>query len=246
MAEQEYIEKEFSDGSPRLELMGLLNNLRAYYWKRDWDSSFLLRIARFSLYTYYKAKLTIAQAGYTSKTIAIYFRKQGAKIGEHCDIQVNSLSTEPYLVSIGNHVFISPGVTFHTHDGGVWIFRDKIPGVRVYGTITVEDNCLIGRNAQLLPNVHIGRNSIVGAGSVVISDIAPNSIVMGVPARTIGSVPKYEENCLAKWKEQNLPDLPFEANYGWWLYKENKEKLRKHLTDLFMNQGKKEGKEDEK
>ena len=152
----------------------------------------------------------------------------------------SSLGTEPYLVTIGSHVFISEGVVFHTHDGGVWIFRDEIPDIRVHGTIIIEDNCLIGRNAMLLPDIRIGRNSIVGAGSVVISDVPPNSIVTGVPARAISSIEKYKEKCIARWKEQKPPDLYIEPGGNWWdskHSKENKQKVRRHLTNLFRNQG---------
>lgn len=187
-----------------------------------------------------KCRDGIFYSGFNSRTIAEYFRRRGAQIGEDCDISVTSLGTEPYLVSIGNHVFISKGVDFHTHDGGVWILRNKAPGIRVYGLITIEDNCIIGQNAVILPNVHIGRNSVVGAGSVVISDIPPNSIVMGVPARIISSISKYETKCLDKWNVQKLPDLNIEKDPEWWHFKDNQRKLREHLTDLFAQQRKSE------
>ena len=208
--------------------------------------SFVRWIPPFLWRTIKRFRRFIVRARYNSYTIAEYYRKQGAQIGENCDISTNSLWPEPYLVSIGNHVFISTGVAFHTHDGGVWIFRENNPGIRVYGTITIEDNCIIGRNVQLLPDIRIGRNSIVGANSVVISDIPPNSIVMGVPARVISSIPKYEENCLAKWKAQRPPDLHIEEGLEWWTSRKNRQKLRKHLTNLFMNQRKAGGEEVEK
>jgi len=225
--------------------MTIVENLRYFLTRRHRPkggskTSLILWVTYFCWNTFKKVKSAIILAGYSSRTIAAYFRKQGAQIGEDCDILITHLGPEPYLISIGNHVFISPGVYFHTHDGGVWVFRDKIPGIRVYGTITIEDNCLIGRDVQLLPNIRIGRNSIVGAGSVVVTDVPPNSIVMGIPARVISSNQKYEEKCLAKWNEQKLPDLPFNADYGWWLSQENKKKLRRHLMNMFKDQGKSE------
>jgi len=193
------------------------------------------------LRTIRKIKSEILRARYVgSSTIAEYLRKQGAQIGENCDIAISSLGSEPYLVKIGNHVFISEGVAFHTHDGGVWVFREEDPSIRVFGTIIIEDNCLIGRNVTLLPNTKIGRNSIVGAGSVVINDIPPDSIVMGVPARVISSMPKYRERCLAAWKEQKPPDLNIEPGGNYWSskhHKENEWKVRRYLTDLFWSQG---------
>lgn len=196
----------------------------------------LLWLANFCWETFKKAKLAIILAGYNSNTIAEYFRKKGAQIGENCDIFITMLGLDPYLVNIGNHVFISKGVVFHTHDGGVWVLRDKIPGIRVHGPVVIEDNCIIGVNAQLFLGIRIGRNSIVGAGSVVISDVPPNSIVMGVPARVIGSITKYEEKCLAKWIEQKPPDLDVEREPEWSRYKEERNKFRKHLTNLFKEQ----------
>ena len=176
-------------------------------------------------------------SGYTDYTIASYFRKQGAQIGERCRFQIRSIGSEPYLVSIGNNVFISYQVEFHTHDGGVWILKENDPEIMVYGRITIEDNCLIGIRTQILPNVRIGRNSIIGAGSVVISNVPPNSIVMGVPARVIGSVPKYAEKCLATWQEQRPPDIISNGSALWAYDKANQRKLKKHLLELFKDKG---------
>jgi acetyltransferase-like isoleucine patch superfamily enzyme len=167
-----------------------------------------------------------------------YLRKSGAQIGEDCNIHPLSLGTEPYLVKIGNHVTVAGGVTFITHDGGAWVLREQIPDIQVFGPIIIEDNCVIGQAAILCPNIRIGKNSIVGAGSVVISNVPENTVVMGVPARPIGSVEKYKEKCIAKWQEQRPPDIVIEPDRNWWNskhYNENREKLKRHLIDLFWN-----------
>ncbi len=195
-----------------------------------WIFTFILKASR-------KASKVVVLAGYDHNTIYKYFRKQGAKIGEGCVISTKSLGSEPYLVNLGNRVWISGDVVFHTHDGGAWVLRDNRPSLDVFGPIIIEDNCLIGVGAQLLPNIRIGRNSIVGPGSVVISDIPPYSIVMGVPARPISSFAKYKEKCLARWEVQKPPDLDTEK-LGWGTSKNAKKKLRKHLTELFFNQAK--------
>lgn len=176
---------------------------------------------------------------YNRFTIAEYFRKQGAQIGEGCSIIPTFLGTEPYLVKIGNHVTIAEGVIFITHDGGAWILRNEYPNAQVFGPIVVEDNCVIGRNATIFANVRIGSNSIVGAGSVVISDIPSNTIAVGVPARPFGSVEKYKQKCIERWKMQQPPDCIIEPGKDWWSSKhfdENREKLKRHLLDLFKKE----------
>jgi serine O-acetyltransferase len=50
---------------------------------------------------------------------------------------------------------------------------------------TVCDRVFIGNNANILGNITVGENSRVGAGSVVLSDVPPNSTVVGVPAHII-------------------------------------------------------------
>jgi acetyltransferase-like isoleucine patch superfamily enzyme len=174
--------------------------------------------------------------GYNQVTIAEYFRKQGAQIGAGCNIRVRSLGAEPYLVKIGNHVTIAGGVKFITHDGAAWVFRQEIENIQVFGPIIIEDNCVIGENAILFPNIHIGPNSIVSAGSVVIADVPPDRIAMGIPARVWSSLDKYREKCVARWKEQEPPDIIIEPGRNWWNsrnYKSNKDKLKRHLVKLF-------------
>jgi serine O-acetyltransferase len=50
---------------------------------------------------------------------------------------------------------------------------------------TICDGVFIGNNANVLGNVTVGENSRVGAGSVVLSDVPPNSTVVGVPAHIV-------------------------------------------------------------
>lgn len=173
---------------------------------------------------------------YDNFTIAEYFRKQGVQVGENCYIVPRQLGTEPYLVKIGNHVFIAGGVEINTHDGGTWLFREEIPDLRVFGPVIIEDNCVIGERVIIQPNVEIGSGSIVASGSVVIADVPPNSIVMGVPARRFGSVEKYKEKCIARWKVQKPANF-HEDSSKHYLATPNRElilsQLKKHLILIF-------------
>jgi serine O-acetyltransferase len=75
---------------------------------------------------------------------------------------------------VGNDVTMYQGVTL----GGT----GKQHGKR---HPTIRDGVFIGNNANLLGNITIGENSRVGAGSIVLSDVPPNSTVVGVPAHIV-------------------------------------------------------------
>jgi acetyltransferase-like isoleucine patch superfamily enzyme len=62
---------------------------------------------------------------------------------------------------------------------------DDIPAA----AIVIGDNVFIGARSMILKGVHVGENSVIGAGSVVVSDIPPNVMAAGVPARVLGDLP---------------------------------------------------------
>lgn len=128
-------------------------------------------------------------------------RKIGVKMGDdvhlYGDIQ---WSTEPWIITLGNHVHITNGVQFITHDGGTLILRHLTPDLEITGPITIGDYVYIGTQSIILPNVRIGNNCIVAAGSVVTKDVPDGSVVAGVPARVIKTIDEYHD----KAKRQSL------------------------------------------
>lgn len=103
-------------------------------------------------------------------------------------------SSEPYLISIGDDTTISFDVAFVTHDAATRVIRhlpDGNPETVVYGTISVGKNCFVGCRSVILPNVKIGDNSIIGAGSLVNRDIPANSVAAGNPCKVICSLDEY-------------------------------------------------------
>jgi serine acetyltransferase len=87
---------------------------------------------------------------------------------------------------IGSNVAVGAGSYFL---GGGHAYEDPNTAVihqaRTSQGITVEDNVWIGIGARILDGVHVGRNSIVGAGAVVAKDVPPWTVVMGNPARVV-------------------------------------------------------------
>lgn len=123
-----------------------------------------------------------------------HFRKTGVTIGDRCRLinpRIGMFGSEPWLVRLGDHVTITDGVMFVTHDGGVWVFRDEHPDIDIFGPIDIGSNVFIGVNAVLLPGVRIGDNSVVAAGAVVSRDVPSGTIVGGVPAKPICTVDEY-------------------------------------------------------
>lgn len=112
-------------------------------------------------------------------------RARGARIGENCQILTVYFSPSPYLVEIGNHVGVSPGTQFITHDASGLLIEDTDPNIDVFGDIKVGDNTFIGINCIILPSSRIGSDCIIGAGSVVRGVIPDDSVAFGNPAQVV-------------------------------------------------------------
>ncbi len=197
------------------------------------------KVIRLLRYVLIKAQGINENFKYDSSTIAEKFRKQGAKVGKNCFIQINKLASEPYLVEIGNNVAIAAGVTFITHDGASVVFRDEFPALRHFGKIIIEDNCFIGSRSIITAGVRIGKGSVVGPLSVVLRDVKPGSMVIGNPAIQVSTVEKYKEQCLREWKHQGLDkfDYLFEGKDKFevqeiMMSREFRKKLKEHLLSV--------------
>jgi len=108
-------------------------------------------------------------------------------IGDHSSINSGVIFGLTCDLTLGSHVLVGDHVSFRTADHE---FRDaEVPIVEQgerRGPIVVGDDVWIGANATVLRGVTIGRGAVIGANSVVTRDVAPFSIVGGVPARVIG------------------------------------------------------------
>ena len=129
----------------------------------------------------------------------IYSKYLGVKMGSKVRIlHYPRWGSEPFLIEIGDNVTITRGVCFVNHDGGVALFRNKYPGLNVFGKIIIGNNVFIGINSIILPGVTIGNNVVIGAGSIVNKDIPDNSVVAGVPAKFIKELSQYENDSIQK------------------------------------------------
>ncbi|NLP29600.1 MAG: 2,3,4,5-tetrahydropyridine-2,6-dicarboxylate N-acetyltransferase [Clostridiales bacterium] len=105
----------------------------------------------------------------------------GAVIGEGSMIDMNAVLGARAIV--GKNCHIGAGAVI----AGVLEPLSEDP-------VVIEDDVLIGANAVILEGVKIGKGSIVAAGAVVTNDVPKNTLVAGVPAKTIKNVSEIPEN----------------------------------------------------
>lgn len=132
-------------------------------------------------------------AYFMAKGSVAYARKKGVKVGENCRIYIKNWGSEPFLVSIGDHVTVTSGVKFITHDGSTCLVKDE-HGKRYqrFAPIQVGSHVFIGVNSIIMPGVTIGSNVVIGAGSVVTKDIPDHSVAIGVPATVVSNFADYQ------------------------------------------------------
>lgn len=111
----------------------------------------------------------------------------GCEIGNNVKIHCNCYISQ--FTKIEDDVFIGPGSV---------TTNDKYPGSdgasdNLVGPI-IKQGAQIGARVVILPGVTIGKNSIIGAGSVVTKDIPDNSVAYGNPAKVVAKRDKINKN----------------------------------------------------
>lgn len=140
-----------------------------------------------------------------------YAKKIGVKVGDNVHfygMKPFMFGSEPWLITIGNNVYITSGCQFVTHDGGTLILRQRDPKLEITSPITIGNNVYVGINSTILPGVVIGDNVIVGAGSIVTKSLESNYVYAGIPAKKIKTIDEYYN----KLKENSLEIGHLSAN----------------------------------
>jgi len=109
------------------------------------------------------------------------------EIGENFYANYNLVILDCAKVTIGDNVLIGPNVGIYTA-GHPLHFELRNEEWEFACPITIEDNVWIGGNVVLNPGVTVGRNSVVGSGSVVTKDIPANVVAAGNPCRVIREI----------------------------------------------------------
>lgn len=112
----------------------------------------------------------------------------GCKIGKNCKIDSFTYVEEGVVIGdecrIRTHVFIPTGTTIGNRvfiGSHVVITNDRYPKIGAatpdFEKTVIEDDVAIGVGAILLPGIRIGKGSLIGAGTTVVHDVPPNSVI---------------------------------------------------------------------
>ncbi|MCQ6558893.1 serine O-acetyltransferase EpsC [Paenibacillus mendelii] len=136
---------------------------------------FLYRHTRYLQHKSKLHKLLVLVFSYISKIVFQCHISERARIG------TNLKMPHPTGIVIGDDVLIGDNVTIYQQ---VTLGSHGKSGFeRAYPII--EDNVVIYAGAKVIGNITIGRNAVIGANAVVIKDVPPNAVAVGVPAKTI-------------------------------------------------------------
>jgi acetyltransferase-like isoleucine patch superfamily enzyme len=111
-----------------------------------------------------------------------FYRAAGVRIGKQSVVNRDVLLDGRTGLTVGDNVSISEGVAIFSleHDPNSPTFDSR------GGPVIIGDRVFIGARAIILPRVSVGEGAVIAAGAVVTNNVAPYTIVGGVPARHIG------------------------------------------------------------
>ena len=116
-------------------------------------------------------------------------QKMFAAVGQGCYLEPPvHANWGGYNVSLGDHVYANFNLTLHPISPAL---RDH--DVQYNLPVIIEDHVWIGAGAIILPGVRIGKDSVIGAGSVVTKDIPAGSVAVGNPCRVIRQITEEDD-----------------------------------------------------
>ncbi|MBQ9065346.1 MAG: sugar O-acetyltransferase [Blautia sp.] len=128
-------------------------------------------------------------------------------VGKYFFANYNCTIIDVAPVTIGDYCQMAPNVAIYT--AGHPVYPTTRNSAYEYGIeVTIGDNVWIGGNTVILPGVHIGSNTVIGAGSVVTHDIPDWVVAAGNPCRVIRSI--TEDDKRTYYKNRQIDDEAWE------------------------------------
>lgn len=122
------------------------------------------------------------------------------EVGKNFFANYNCTIIDVAKVRIGDNCQLAPNVAIYT--AGHPVHPDSRNSMYEYGIeVTIGDNVWVGGNTVILPGVHIGSNTVIGAGSVVTKDIPEWVIAGGNPCKVIRKITEEDRKFYYKDKE---------------------------------------------
>lgn len=115
------------------------------------------------------------------------------EVGDNFFANYNFIVLDGNYVRIGDNVWIAPNVGIYAA-GHPLDTEERIAGLEYAFPVTIGDNVWIGGSTTIIGGVTIGKNSVIGAGSVVIRDIPEGVLAAGNPCRVIRKLTPEDKN----------------------------------------------------
>ena len=169
----------------RSEFANYGNNVR---WGRDFRRFIIPSSVRISC----REKIRIGNDCQIDEDVYLqcHYAGDGISLGSGCRINAGAHILSYSKIEIGSHVLIAPRVMISSGNHGFHSLSVPImhqPHEKS-GEIAIGDGCWIAQDAKVLGSTSIGRNCVIGAGSVVKGNFEIGSVIVGVPGKCIQKI----------------------------------------------------------
>ena len=119
-------------------------------------------------------------------------RAAGLDIGSDTMISIGAkLDVRRGRIRIGSGCFVTYGAVILSHDRARMLVDPGDPGE---ANVLIDDNVFVGVNSVILPGVHIGAHSVIGAGAIVSRNVPPGCVIAGNPAKVVKVIDRFRED----------------------------------------------------